>query len=68
MVSSTIEMDLEELYATLERLRVEHTDDLRHLGVAAADPICCSCAVMRLQRTEGPIRAHQHVDGAILPN
>ena len=27
MVSSTIEMDLEELYATLERLRVEHADD-----------------------------------------
>jgi hypothetical protein len=27
MVSSTIEMDLEELYATLERLRIEHADD-----------------------------------------
>jgi hypothetical protein len=27
MVSSTIEMDLEELHATLERLRVEHADD-----------------------------------------
>jgi hypothetical protein len=27
MVSSTIEMDLEELYATLERLRVDHADD-----------------------------------------
>jgi hypothetical protein len=27
MVSSTLEIDLEELYATLERLRVEHADD-----------------------------------------
>jgi hypothetical protein len=27
MVSSTIEMDLDELYATLERLRIEHADD-----------------------------------------
>jgi hypothetical protein len=27
MVSSTIEMDLEDLYALLERLRVEHADD-----------------------------------------
>ena len=27
MVSSTLELDVEELYATLERLRVEHADD-----------------------------------------
>jgi hypothetical protein len=27
MVSSAIDMDLVELYATLERLRVEHADD-----------------------------------------
>jgi hypothetical protein len=27
MVSNTIDMDLVELYATLERLRVEHADD-----------------------------------------
>jgi hypothetical protein len=27
MVSSAVDMDLEELYATLERLRVEHADD-----------------------------------------
>ena len=27
MVSSAIDMDLVDLYATLERLRVEHADD-----------------------------------------
>jgi hypothetical protein len=27
MVSNTLDMDLEELYAVLERLRVEHADD-----------------------------------------
>jgi hypothetical protein len=27
MVSSAIDMDLQDLYATLERLRVEHADD-----------------------------------------
>jgi hypothetical protein len=27
MVSSALDMDLEELYATLERLRVEHADE-----------------------------------------
>jgi hypothetical protein len=27
MVSSAVDMDLLELYATLERLRVEHADD-----------------------------------------
>ncbi len=27
MVSSTLDLDLEELYATLERLRVEHAQD-----------------------------------------
>lgn len=27
MVSNTLEMDLEEMYATLERLRLEHAAD-----------------------------------------
>ena len=33
MVSSSLEMDLEELYATLERLRVEHADDPEYVSL-----------------------------------
>ena len=38
MVSNTLEMDLEELYATLERLRVEHAQDLEYVQLRAALP------------------------------
>jgi len=38
MVSSALDMDLEELYATLERLRVEHSDDPNYQRLRAALP------------------------------
>ena len=38
MVSSTIDLDLEELYAALERLRVECADDPDYLALRAALP------------------------------
>jgi hypothetical protein len=38
MVSNAIDMDLEELYATLERLRVEHADDPDYLKLRSALP------------------------------
>ena len=38
MVSNTLEMDLEELYATLERLRVEHAQDPEYIKLRAALP------------------------------
>src|SRR5436305_1080436 len=38
MVSSALDMDLEALYATLERLRVEHGDDPESRRLRAALP------------------------------
>ena len=38
MVSSAIDMDLVELLATLERLRVEHADDPEYLQLRQALP------------------------------
>jgi hypothetical protein len=38
MVSNALEIDLEELYATLERLRVEYSDDPEYLQLRAALP------------------------------
>jgi hypothetical protein len=38
MVSNAIEMGLEELYATLERLRVEHADDSDYVSLRSALP------------------------------
>jgi len=38
MVSSALDMDLEELYATLERLRVEHADEADYQRLRQALP------------------------------
>jgi hypothetical protein len=38
MVSSAIDMSLEELYATLERLRVEHAEDPEYQKLRRALP------------------------------
>ncbi len=38
MVSNALDMELEELYATLERLRVEHAQDPEYLTHRAALP------------------------------
>ena len=38
MVSSAIEMDLEQLLATLERLRLEHASDPEYQQLRAALP------------------------------
>jgi hypothetical protein len=38
MVSNAIDMGLEELYATLERLRVEHAADADYQKLRAALP------------------------------
>ena len=38
MVSNTLEMDLEELLATLERLRVEHASDPDYVKLRADLP------------------------------
>jgi hypothetical protein len=38
MVSNAIDMDLEELYAALERLRVEHADDAEYQTLRNALP------------------------------
>jgi hypothetical protein len=38
MVSNAIDMDLEELYATLERLRVEHAIDEDYQQLRGALP------------------------------
>ena len=38
MVSSALDMDLEELYATLERLRVEYADDGEYRQLRSALP------------------------------
>ena len=38
MVSNTLEMDLEELGATLERLRVEHAADAEYVKLRADLP------------------------------
>jgi hypothetical protein len=38
MVSNAIDIDLEELYATLERLRVEHAGDADYQKLRAALP------------------------------
>jgi hypothetical protein len=38
MVSSGIDMDLEDLYATLERLRVEHGDDPEYVKLRKVLP------------------------------
>jgi hypothetical protein len=38
MVSSALDMDLEELYATLERLRVEHGQDADYQQLRRALP------------------------------
>jgi hypothetical protein len=38
MVSSALDEDLEELLATLERLRVEHGDDPEYQGLRGALP------------------------------
>ena len=38
MVSSALDMDIEELYATLERLRVECADDAEYRELRAALP------------------------------
>ena len=38
MVSSTLELDLEALYASLERLRVEHGDDPDYVDLRHALP------------------------------
>ena len=39
-----------------------------NLVPASAYPICRARAMMRLQRTERPVRTHQHVNGSILAN
>jgi hypothetical protein len=38
MVSSSLDMNLEELYATLERLRVEHGADAEYVAIRSALP------------------------------
>jgi hypothetical protein len=38
MVSNALELDLEELYATLERLRVESADDAQYVDLRSALP------------------------------
>jgi hypothetical protein len=38
MVSNALDMELEELYATLERLRVEHGQDAEYVSLRAALP------------------------------
>ena len=38
MVSSSLDMELEELYATLERLRVEHGSDPEYVQLRTALP------------------------------
>jgi len=38
MVSNSLDMELEELDATLERLRVEHAQDAEYLTLRAALP------------------------------
>jgi len=38
MVSSSLEMELEELYATLERLRVSCADDDEYVNLRSALP------------------------------
>jgi hypothetical protein len=38
MVSNTLEMTVEELYATLERLRVEHADEPDYVELRSALP------------------------------
>ena len=38
MVSSAIDIDLETLYATLERLRVEHADDPEYQAIRKTLP------------------------------
>jgi hypothetical protein len=38
MVSNTLEIDLEELCATLERLRVEHAQDPEYIELRSALP------------------------------
>jgi hypothetical protein len=38
MVSSSLDMDLEELLATLERLRVAYADDPEYVTLRAALP------------------------------
>ena len=38
MVSNTIDMDLEELLATLERLRVEHGSDVEYVQLRKVLP------------------------------
>jgi hypothetical protein len=38
MVSNALEMTLEELYATLERLRVEHGQDTEYVKLRSALP------------------------------
>ena len=38
MVSNTLEMELEDLYATLERLRVEAADDADYVELRSALP------------------------------
>ena len=38
MVSNAIDMDLEDLYATLERLRVEHGQDPEYLRLRRVLP------------------------------
>jgi hypothetical protein len=38
MVSSALDMDLEELYASLERLRVEHAHDTDYQQLRRALP------------------------------
>jgi hypothetical protein len=38
MVSSALDLDLEDLYATLERLRDEHADDPEYVALRAELP------------------------------
>ncbi len=38
MVSNYLEMDVEQLYALLERLRVEHGDDPEYIALRSALP------------------------------
>ncbi len=38
MVSNALDMTLEELYATLERLRVEHANDVDYVKLRSALP------------------------------
>jgi hypothetical protein len=38
MVSNTLDIDLEELYALLERLRVEHGADADYVALRSALP------------------------------